>query len=54
MSGKSVAALGTGQHALRHVPEGEQTRDSSPHERQVTHQRRDDRGADHEDADESR
>src|SRR5918995_6327209 len=45
---------GTGQHALRYVPEGEQTRDGGPHESQITYQRRDNRGADHEDADEGR
>src|SRR5215218_1406890 len=36
------------------IPEGEQARDSSPNEPQVPHQRRDDRGADHEYADEGR
>src|SRR5215212_590430 len=43
---------GMGTHYLfRHVPEGKQTRESSPHEPQISHQRRDDRGADHQYAD---
>src|SRR5918998_4662704 len=44
----------TGEHALRHIPNGEQASDSTPHKSQVAHQRRNDRGADHENTDEGR
>src|SRR5215216_602045 len=46
--------LGTTDRFLWDIPKGEQARDSSPNEPQVPHQRRDDRGADHEYADEGR
>src|SRR5829696_3206590 len=46
--------LGTTNRFLWQIPEGEQARDGSPNEPQVPHQRRDDRGADHEYSDEGR